>query len=84
MAGENLERVIVDADFILDPKIAHVSDILMGEGKGLLGFSGVDVVVDGTESSAIELSIKAEREDLLEAVRRAGLTILENAEKVTE
>ena len=84
MAGDNLERVIVDVDFVLDPKIGHVSDILLGEGKGLLGFSVVDVVVDGTRKSAVELNIIAEKEDLPEAVRRAGLTVLENAERVTE
>ena len=76
--------VIVDATWVLDPRVGDVSDILMRQGKGLLAFGTVDVVVDGTKRVAMELDIPAEMEALTAAVREAGLTIIENANKVTD
>jgi len=77
-----MAEVIVDTDWVLDPHVKTASDILMSEGKGLLAFRGVDVKVDGTERFAVEVELNGELEVLLDAVRRAGLTVLENAEKV--
>lgn len=77
-----MAKVIVDADWVLEPKVKTASDILMAEGKGLIEFRAVDVIVDGAERPAVEVELDGDMADLVDAIRRAGLEVLENTEKV--
>ena len=78
------ESVIVDTNWLLDPRLARASGILMGEGKGLLDMRCVNVSVDGIKRGAVEIDLLNEKSVIIEAVRRVGLTILENAEKIAD
>ena len=77
-------KVIIDTDWVLDPGIRKVSDILMNKGEGLLTFRATEVIVAGVKRFAVELNIATEQETLLAAVRRAGLKVLENVENTEE
>ena len=77
-------KVIIDTDWVLDPGIRKVSDILMNKGEGLLTFRATEVIVAGVKRFAVELNIATEQETLLAAVRRAGLKVLENVEDTEE
>jgi hypothetical protein len=74
------ERIIVDTDWVLDPKVKKASNILMAESRGLMVFREANVTVNGESRIAVELELDVEKEILVDAIRRAGLTILENAE----
>lgn len=77
-----MAKVIVDTDWVLEPKVKTASDILMAEGKGPVELQAVDVIVDGAERPAVEVELDGDMADLVDAIRRAGLKVLENASKV--
>lgn len=83
MATDQYERVIVDTNWPGDPRLLKASSILFAAGKGLLAWTGVDVVVDGVKKLVFEVNLKADRSIIIDAVRKASLTVLE-VEKVTE
>ena len=86
-----IQTIIVDLDGILDPRGEKAADLLMEYTTS--SFSEVEVIVNGVRRTAVEVMIYylepeddeimgSEKGDIVDDVRKAGLTVLENFERV--